>query len=223
MQPRHMVQEKRRGSGVLTGFLSILVVLLAALCVLSWMLLSDPNAGRRMEAPSDAALGKVVPAAVAGQECSLTPQEVSAWLNSMLQEKGAGGGSEVSAVSVTAGTDGTADVYFPVQYLGRTFGVLMNVTPSFDADAEQMRFAVNSVRIGRLPVPAGWALSRMEGHLPDSLTRDGDALVCSTKTMFAASYGGVSARLKMTGLKLEDGLFKLKFAAEVGLSLQNFP
>lgn len=222
MQPRHMVQEKRRGSRALTVFLSILVILLAALCVLSWMLLSDPNAGTKMEAPSDAALGKVVPAAVAGQECSLTPQEVSAWLNFMLQKK-AGSDSAVSAVSAAAGPDGTADVYFPVQYLGRTLGVLMNVTPSFGADAEQMRFAVNSVRVGRLPVPVGWALSRMEGRLPGSLARDGDALVYSTKTMFGASYGGVSARLKMTDLKMENGLFKLKFEAEVGLSLQNSP
>ena len=217
MQPRHM-QEKSRGSRALTVFLSILVVLLAALCVLSWMLLSDPNAGRKMEAPSDAAVGKIAAAAVAGQECSLTPQEAGAWLNSMLQKKPAGG---VSAVSMTAGADGTADVYFPVQYRGRTFGVLMNVTPSFDPAAEQMRFPVNSVRIGRLPVPVGWALSRMEAHLPEPLARDGDALVYDAKELPGVSYGGVSVQLKMTDLKLEDGLFKLKFG--LGLSLQNIP
>lgn len=215
MQPRHMVQGKKRGSRALTVFLSILVILLAALCVLSWMLLNDPGAGTEMEAPSDAAVGKIAASAVAVKECSLTPQEVSALLNSSLQKKRADG---VSAVHVTAAENGTADVYFPIQYGGRTFGVRANVTPSFDVAAEQMRFSVNSVHVGHLPVPVGWALSRAEGRLPASLVRDGDALVYDAKELPDVSYGGVSVQLVMTGLKLEDGLFKLDFGVWVGRS-----
>lgn len=218
MQPKHM-QGKSRGSRALTVFLSVLAVLLAALCAVSWMLLSDPNAGRTMEQASDAVTGKAIAAAASGEECSLTPEEVSGFLNGLLQKHENGASeAEYTSLSVTTGADDTADVYLPVRYRGKTFGVLMNLTPSFDRTAERMLFTVNSVRVGRLPVPKSWALGLMERRLPKLLSREGDALACDTKSLFSVSYQNATAQLGMTDLKMEDGLFKTGFRIELGIT-----
>ena len=216
MQPKH-IQGKGRGSRALTAFLSVLAVLLAALCAVSWMLLSDPNAGRAADRPSDAAVRKAVLAAVAGQECSLTPAEAGGFLNVVLR-KDENGASEAGyqSLSVTAGADDTADVYLPVRYGGKTFGVLANVSPSFDPASERMRFTVNSVRVGRLPVPKSWALGLMERRLPKLLSREGDDLLCDA-SLLSVSYQNAAAQLKMTGLKMEDGVFKAGFGIELGI------
>ena len=216
IQPRHM-QGKRRGPRALTVVLSVLAVLLAAFCVLSWMLLDDPNAGRTMERPSDPVTGKALAAAVSGGECTLTPREVSGFLNGVLQKKGTSG-SAFSAVSVTAAQGGTADVYVPARYAGKTFGVSLNLSPSFDPRTERMLFQVNSVRVGRLPVPKGWALGMIESRLPSALSREGDVLACDTKSLFRVSYQNATAQLRMKDLDMKDGKFRLKFGLELGFS-----
>ncbi|WP_411676262.1 hypothetical protein [Caproicibacter sp.] len=218
MQPKHM-RGKSAGSRVLTGALSVLVVLLGALCILSWMILNDPNAGTSMPQPSDAAVSKVISASVAGKEVSLTPEEVSGWLNFLIQkDKNAQSGSVFTAVSVTAGEDGTAEVYAPVRYGGKTFGVLMNVSPSFDQASEQMKFAVNSVRVGRLPVPVGFAMDYLEKGLPSLLARKDNTLACNTASLFRVDYSGASAQLRMTQMKLLNQLFVLQFTIQLGLT-----
>jgi len=218
MYPKHM-RGKNPGSRILTVVLSVLVVLLAALCVLSWMLLNDPNAGRPMPKPSDSAVSKVVVATIAGKEAVLTPEEVSGWLNSLLlKNTNPKSDVELKALSVTAEQDGTADVYLPVGYHGRTFGVTMNLSPSFDEKPEQMKFAVNSVHVGRLPVPAGSALDFMEKRLPSVLSREGNALVCNTASLFRADFSGAYLRLTMKELELRDRSFYLKFQTETGLN-----
>ncbi|QAT50163.1 hypothetical protein EQM14_10510 [Caproiciproducens sp. NJN-50] len=218
MYPKHM-QGKNSGTRLLTAVLSVLVVFLAALCVLSWMLFSDPNAGKSMPQPSDSAVSKVVAASVSGKEVSLTPEEVAGWLNSLIQKNAdVKSRSGLSALSVTAKEDGTADVYAPVAYRGKTFGVVMNLTPSFDSAADQMKFDVNSVHVGRLPVPVGMAMNLMESRLPSVLSRQGNTLLCDTSSLFRADYAGAAVQLRMTELKLQDRLFLLKFQLKLGLN-----
>jgi hypothetical protein len=219
MHPKH-IREKRSGARALTAVLSVLAVLLAALCALSWMLLSDPNAGRSMPKPSDRAVSKVIAASIAGKEAVLTPEEVSGWLNGLLlNHKNPESDVAVTALSVTAKQDGTADVYLPVEYHGRRFGVTMNLSPSYDEAEEQMKFAVNSVHVGRLPVPVSSALDFMEKKLPSILSREGNALVCNTKSLFRVdASSGAFLRLNMTELELRNQAFYLKFQTEAGLN-----
>lgn len=211
MQPRHLGGRSRVRTA-LTVILSILAVLLAALCVLCWMLFSDPNAGVSLPKPSDTAVLKVAEASASGRETALTPEEVGGWLNGLLQDNTeAGSRMGVSALSVTAGKDGTADVYFPVKYKGKRFGVLMNLAPSFDSASQEMKFAVRSVKVGRLPIPVGTALNFAEKRLPSILSRQGNALVYSTKSLFLVTASGISAQLKMTSLRMQDGIFYVGF------------
>ena len=81
-----------------------------------------------------------------------------------------------------------------------------------------MKFAVNSVRVGRLPVPVGSALHFMEKRLPSVLSREGNALVCNTASLFRADFSGAYLRLTMKELELRDRSFYLKFQTETGLN-----
>ena len=217
MYPKHL-QEKKSGSRLLTVVLSILIILLAALCILGWMLFSDPRAGESLPAPSDAAVTKVISATVSGREAVLTPDEVAGWLNRLIQNNAdAESGKEITALSIAVKQNGTADVYFPVRYRGKTFGVTMNLSPSFDKAAEQMEFAVNAVHVGRLPVPVHSALNLMESRLPSVLSRQGDTLCCKTGSLFRTTVSGVSAQLNMKELKTQNGMFCVGFAASLGL------
>lgn len=217
MQARH-IQGKSRGSRALTAVLSVAAVLLAALCVLGWMIFSDPNAGRSLPEPSDRAVSKVIAASVAGKEAVLTPEEVGGWLNGLLRDHtNSESDVDLTALAVTAEKNSTTEVYLPVKYRGKAFGVTMNLSPSFDASGEQMEFAVNSVHVGRLPVPVGSALSFLEKRLPSVLVRKGNTLVCDTKSLFRVDFSGASMRLQMTEMKLRDGDFYLRFQTKTEL------
>ncbi len=215
MQPRH-IGGRSRGRTALTVILSLLAVLLAVFCILSWMLFSDPNAGVSLPKPSDTAVSKVAAASISGRETALTPEEVGGWLNGLLQDNAeTSSRMGVSALSVTAGKDSTANVYFPVKYKGKRFGVLVNLAPSFDSTSEEMKFAVRSVKVGRLPIPVSTALNFAEKRLPSILSRQGNTLVCSTKSLFLVPVSGISAQLKMTSLRMQDGIFYTKFMPSV--------
>jgi uncharacterized protein YpmS len=82
-----------------------------------------------------------------------------------------------------------------------------------------MKFAVNSVHVGRLPVPVSSALDFMEKKLPSILSREGNALVCNTKSLFRVdASSGAFLRLNMTELELRNQAFYLKFQTEAGLN-----
>lgn len=214
-------QTKKKSVGVriLTVFLSVLVVLLAILFVFIWMLFNDPNSGRSMPHPSNAAVSKVVSAAVSGTEVDLKPEEVGSLVNFYLENNiNADSGTEITAVSVTANENGTADIYTPIRYRGKEFGVVVNTLPSFDPSSEQLKFEVQSVQVGRLAVPVGLAMDFIKSKLPTVFIRDGNTLLCSTKSLFRLNYFGLSAQLKMTDMKLENKIFIFKFKAELGLA-----
>lgn len=218
MNPKH-IRSKSLGNRILTVVLSAAAVFLAVLCVLSWMLLSDPNAGTPLQAPSDPVTSKVITAAVSGKDVNLSSEEVSAWLNLLIQ-RGQKNGEDagLSGLDVTAKEDGSADVYLPVRSHGKTLGVLMNLVPSFDRNSEQIRLAVRSVRVGRLPIPTGLALNRMEQRLPSILSRQDNDLICNTESLFKVDYAGVSAQLKMTDVELKNQMFAVRLQLKLGLN-----
>jgi uncharacterized protein YpmS len=223
MKAKHM-HRKNLGTRILTMILSILAILLAVLCISVWMLFNDPNAGRSLPSPSDAAISKVVSAVVSGTEVQLTQEEVGGLLNFYL-ENSASDDSEtgVTAVSVAANEDGTVDFYAPVRYRGKVFGVVVNTFPSFDSSSEQLKFDVKSVQVGRLSIPVNLAMNFMESRLPSALSRDGNTFICDTKSLFYVNYSGLSVRLKMTKLNLQNKIFTVQFQTELGLQDKIIP
>lgn len=211
----------RRGGRAVTVLLSVLAVLLAAAAILSWMALSDPNAGKGLEhiAPADTLAQTVLKSAAERKECSFSAGEVNGYLAYLLQKSGAGqakGENRILAAAVLTMDDGAADLYLPVLYQGKRFGVVLNVTPSCDSAAGRLILNVNSIHIGRLPVPAGWALSFAKGRLPKGFSVDGSKIFCASPSE-KASYAGVSGTLTLSGVKVESG--RLTIAAKAALSL----
>lgn len=204
-----------------TVVLCVLAVLLAALCSLSFLVLNDPLAGRGLEntAPSDALAKTFLQQTVKGEKSSFSAEEINGFLAYLIQEHRVGtekNGVQLLAAAVAGGSGDSADVYLPVLYRDHRFGVLLNVTPSLDSAAGELRFHVNSAKIGRLSVPVGWLLRQAESRLPEGFSLDGDTVRCSEPSA-SASVLLVKATARLSEFRMEDGALKLAALLEVSL------
>lgn len=205
----------------LTVVLSILAVLLAAAAVLSWMALHDPYAGKGLDsvAPSDAAVKQLMQSAVTGKECSFTADQTNGLLSYLMQKykkSEAASGSGIQAAAVASASGNSADVYVPVRYRGRTFGVLLRVTPALSSDGTKLEFRVDSARVGLLTVPKGWLLKAAAKKLPEDFTLEGDTVSCPCPSL-TLSVLNFSGTVKIASMSMEDGM--LKIGAKAALSV----
>ncbi|MFU0832990.1 MAG: DUF302 domain-containing protein [Oscillospiraceae bacterium] len=218
MKPKYM-RGKSVAAHIVTMILSVLIILLAVLFVSVRMLLNDPNAGRSMPAPSDAAISQIVSASLSGAEVQMTSEEMGGLLNYFLESNTiAEFEMGITAVSVTANENGTVDIYSPVRYRGKVFGVMVNLLPSFDSSSEELKFDVKSVQVGRLSVPVNLAMNVIESKLPSIVSRNGNTFVCDTKSLFHVNYSGLSVRLRMTEMKVANKIFTFQFQTKLGLA-----
>lgn len=218
MRPQHMQPQRRNRALIVV--LSILAVILAAAGVLSWMVLNDPNAGKGLEntQPSDALALTAIRSAATGKEASFSPAEINAYLAYLLARKNtAGSNLKIRGAAVTSISGNTADVYLPVTYRGKQFGIVLNLTPSADSADNRLNFQVNSVRVGRLSLPPGWALSRVGTRLPAGFSVRGTALSYALPKM-EASVANVTARLRVSSLRLSGGAMELGTKTDVSIS-----
>ena len=203
----------RRPGHALTVFLIVLAVLLAAAAVLSWMVLNDPNAGKGLDtvAPSDAAAKQLMQSSVTGKECSFSAEETNGFLAYLLQKHDKTQGAsdtEIKAVAVADAGGDWADLYVPVRYKGKNFGVTLNVTPALSDDGSMLDFRVNSARVGRLPVPPGLLLRYAAKKLPADFAVDGDLVSCPSPSL-TLSVSNLSGTLKISSLRMENGMLKI--------------
>ena len=210
--------EKKRGRAG-TVFLAVVAVILAAVGVVSWLALNDPNAGKGLEntPPSEALALKTAKSAITGQEATFEPAEVSGFLNYLVQQEKsrAGGALPVSGVEFSAGSNDTANLYLPVTYAGKRFGVTMEGTPSIDSADGRIAFAVKSLRVGRLPLDPAWALGVTKTRLPREISVHGAELDYPLPGI-GVSVGGVSVGFTLKSIRMEDGKLGVKAAAKVG-------
>ena len=206
------VSAGRPGRG-LTVFLIVLVVLLAAVAALSWLALSDPNAGKGLDAvaPSDAVVKELFQSAATGKESTFSTEQTNGLLAYLLQKYNkteSTSSVRIRALAVADAEGDRADLYLPVQYKGKNLGITLNVTPSTSADGSELVFRVNSARVGRLPVPAGPLLKAAEKKLPAGFTLDGTEISCPAPSV-TLSVLNVSGSLKISALRMEDGLLRI--------------
>ncbi len=214
MQGKYALPHSRGKRGV-TVLLTVLAVLLAAGCAVSFLLFSDPNADRFGGVKPDGTVArKVLAASLTGGESSFSPEEVNGFLAGALQDYNAGKPAEkqLRALAVADASGNSADLYLRVPFRGKLFGVLLHGTPGFDDAGGRLRFRVDSARVGRLPVPVGPLLAQARGHLPNGFSAEGDTVCCSAPGA-AASYGGISGSVRVTGLQIRDGRFVIGSAA----------
>lgn len=214
------VYAKRSGRGI-TVFLSILAVLLAAAAVLSWMVLSDPNAGKGLDtvAPSDAVAEQLLQSAVTGKECRFSTEQTNGLLANLLQtynKNKSTSDTRIRAIAVADAQGDRVDLYVPVRYKGKNLGVMLSVTPSLSSDGSQLVFRVNSAHVGRLPVPPGLLLSFAKKRLPSGFTLDGTVVSCQAPSLILFVHN-VSGSLKINDFRMENG--QLKIGAKTSVSI----
>ena len=218
MKAKH-AKGKSGGAKALTAVLSVLAVILAAACVLSFLILNDPEAKKAQIAqPSDAVAKAVLKSAVTGEECTFTPDEMSGYLQYLAEKEDAKlGDAEIEAAVLTAAPDNTASLYLPVLFHGKSLGVTMNVELSCDTEINRMAFKIRSLKLGRRPVSPGWALGFVKDSLPGGLSVDGDT-VYRDASLLSLSVGDSFADLKITKLEMKDGLVGLQVQGKADLS-----
>ena len=216
---RYGVHTPRKKHGALTAVLVILAVLLAAAGIVSWLVFSDPYAGRGLEKiqPSDELPQTLAKSVLSRQKCSFSTDEVNGYLAYLFQKQEEGkakSGVQLQAIAVSGASGDNADLYLPVVASGKRFGVSLNVTPSLSTSSGRLLFHVNSVHIGKLSVPVGWALKKAESRIPKGFTRDGDTVSCAAPSL-TASLLNVSASAGLTECMLENGALKLAAKAKI--------
>lgn len=214
MPSGYRYEEKKRGHKG-TVLLAAVAVILVAVGVISWLALNDPNAGKSFTPPSEALALKTAKSAITGQEVSFEPAEVSGFLNYLIQQETSrkGAALPVSGAEFSAGTDNTADLYLPVTYAGKRFGVTMEGTPSVEDG--RIVFAVRSLHVGRLPLDPAWALGVMKDRLPTAISVQ-DSEVSYPLPEVGVSVGGVNVGFSLKSIRMEDGKLGVKAAAKLG-------
>ena len=218
---RYGARSPQKKHGALTAVLVILAVLLVAVGAVSWLAFSDPYAGRGLEntQPSDNLPKTFLKTALVKEESSFSKDEVNGYLAYLFQKNEAGkstGAIQPQAIAIADASGGNADLYIPVVFRGKRLGVSLNVTPSLDPSAERLLFRVNSVHVGKLPVPVEWTLKKADGHFPKGLARDGDTVFCAVPAL-KASVGSVSVSFGIGEFKLENGTLKLAGDAKINI------
>lgn len=214
----HSAPRKKSGL-LLTVILSVIALLLIAAGVLSLMVFNDPNAGKGLEnkTPSNALGQTVIKSALMGQECSFGKEEINGYLAYLIRQQDQKGDFSVRGAAVTAMRNDTAELYLPVEYKRKKYGVTVHVTPSCDSDTHQLLFTVHSMKIGRLPVNPEWVLGWILGRLPEGLKTEKNQICLMNQSLYEISYAGYSAELQLKNIEIEKQ--QLKIQPKVGIGL----
>lgn len=199
--------------------ISVFVFLLAAAGIAFGLALNDPNPPIVPSGQTDSIAVKLIHAAVTGDPARLSEEEVSALASHKLAR-----GGKVQGVRLSINDNHTVNVYLPVAYKGLRLGFSAVVLPGWDSTAKQMTATVQSVRIGRLPVPPRWFLSRVKKEAPQGLTVQGNRILISSSLL-----GGIPLTdnhvAYINGLSVSDHVFLVNVTADLnGLKnyLENF-
>lgn len=208
-----MRENRKRGRKPLAIVLSVLVLLLAVIGVLSAMVLNDPNEPLAGNTDASAASAKIAIAAAAatGKPAQLTGEEAGAMLSQKLAQ---GRQSAVRGVRLTIKSDNTVAAYLPVVYKGIKLGVSANLTVGWDGTKNEIRAAVNSMKIGRLPVNPAQMLPRVKEKLPQGVEEQGGVLYIAPQ-MFGSYEMPNDAPGNISGLEVRDGKFFLSFSVDM--------
>lgn len=211
---------QKKNTGLKIG-VSVLIVLIAAVCVVVGLAFSDPYRDRGLETirPSDRLATVTAASVLTGKENSFSIDDVNAYLAYRFQQdtaKGQGADFQVQAVEAVGFSGSSADIYMPVVFRGKSIGASFNVTPSLDTEAGELRFQVNSAHIGRLPVSVNLVLRKAGEHLPEGFRLDGNSVVCKAPSLKVSALG-VTASASLTEMKLGGGTLNLAAKAKLTL------
>lgn len=200
--------------GAIAIVLSIVVVLAAVFGTLAYLLLKDDNAGKFHAEPSTKLLETALSGAITGEEKLITAEELNGFAVYELDVfKKAPQGDLVLEQAYFALGDGKIEAYTPVTYKGMRFGVTSVAAVSLEQNPKRLVIQLESMRIGRLPVPASWILGRFLGpRLPAGITLDGKTLTVGEKWL-SLDVPNVGSVLEITALQVQDNMLAIRTTA----------
>lgn len=158
------MEEKKKSRKGLIAVLVVLAVLIVGIGATVGLALSDPYA-KAVSAgvQPDTTVRKLMDAVLTGDPVTLTRDEV----NGLIAEKLAGlpaGGMQLLDLQCVSTKEGCAEFYAPVSFRG--LRLPLSAQLELGCDGEELWAEVQSVRIGRLPVPPQWMLEAVKNVAP---------------------------------------------------------
>ena len=185
-------------------------LLAAVVVVLGVFALRDDNAGKYQAEPSLELAGKAAVAAVTGEEVRVENGEVNSFLQYLLESRREEEGDfQILQAVVAANEDDSVSLYLSVTWKGIPLGLTVRGGMTFDGSVPELRFTPEQVRVGRLPVPAGWIFGGISGKLPEGIgVSDGELRV--EENYLRLPEGQWYSSLELTSLEARDGAFYVK-------------
>jgi hypothetical protein len=183
---------------------AVIVIIVAVIGILAAFVLKDDNAGMTVT-PSADVVKRIFADAITGKASEITASEVNELLAYNMPKKLAGTDG-MEGVFLFTNPDDTVSVYLPVTVKGFHLGVTANAKLSFDSAKNQITADIQSVHIGRLGVPAGWAVNFLKDKLPEGVKADGTKITVGA-TGLTFQLSGLNGKLTLSDLQVKNQKF----------------
>lgn len=162
------MEEKKKSRKGLIAVLVVLAVLIVGIGATVGLALSDPYA-KAVSAgvQPDTTVRKLMDAVLTGDPVTLTRDEV----NGLIAEKLAGlpaEGMQLLDLQCVSTKEGCAEFYAPVSFRG--LRLPLSAQLELGCDGEELWAKVQSVHLGRLPVPTQWMLAALKSVAPPEVS-----------------------------------------------------
>ena len=212
-------QKKRKKIWIAMG--SILVFLLIVLGTVVGLALSDPYSGTvKAAAQPENVVAKLADSLLSGESTLLTKEEVSGLLAAQVTNRQGGGFQILDFQCVSTGNE-DAEFYIPVSRGGLHLAVSARMKVGCDTANQTLWAEVQSVKLGRLPIKAEWAMSAVRKLLPDTVTVEGNKISVPSSFFNDRILGG-TVGLTVTGLQTAPSGFLVQVTGNTERLQNNF-
>lgn len=204
-------QEKarRKKAGIITA-IALVLVLAAAL---AGLLFAEPGSeGSAAEPLPENAAWTAAGCVLTGDSFELTQGQLCTVLTSQLQKTPVSW-LDAGNLRVQTAADQKLILDAPATWNGMRFHLTAVFTVAPDARDKRLAAELTDVRVGYLPIPPGWALSRLSESLPDGVEAEGTTLsVPCELPLLLLGEDQTLAALEVTRVSLEPERIAFSFA-----------
>lgn len=195
------MKEKKKSRKGLVAVVVALVVLIGGIGVTAGLALNDPYAGAvSAGVQPDTTVRKLMDAVLTGDPVTLTREEVNGLLAEQLDELPAG---EIQLVELQciSTKEGCAEFYAPVSFHG--LRLPLSAQLEVGCDGAELWAKVQSVHLGRLPIPRRWVMEAVKSAVPAEVSID-EERISMPASFFDENILGGSVGLTVRSLSVTD-------------------
>lgn len=195
------MEEKKKSRKGLAAVLIVLAVLVGGIAAVAGLALNDPYADAvSAGVQPDTTVRKLMDAVLTGDPVTLTREEVNGLIAEKLAELPAGDIQLLDLQCVTT-KEGSAEFYAPVSFRG--LRLPLSAQLELGCDGEELWAKVQSVHLGRLPVPTQWMLAALKSVAPPEVSIV-EEKISMPSSFFDENILGGSVGLTVQSLSVTD-------------------